>query len=273
MGYVKKQRLEAVLKRDRLIVGGGLAAVVALASAYTIYRAWDMRDTGMDMEMTMPRLESWGAGDFFLTFVMWAVMMVAMMTPSATPMLLTFANINRRRREQQRLFVPTGVFLLGYLVVWAGLAVAATLVQWGLHEAALLSPRVESTSPLLGGVLLLVAGIYQWTPLKRVCLTQCRSPLGFIMSDWREGTRGALGMGLRHGTYCLGCCWVLMGLLFVAGVMNLLWVASIAVFILVEKVAPAGNWVGRATGLLLIGWGALVVTSGLPWGADWVTLA
>jgi predicted metal-binding membrane protein len=248
-----------------MMVVGGLVGVVGLAWAYTAYRAWDMRsaDMGMGMNMAMPLLVSWSAGDFILTFVMWAVMMVAMMVPSAAPMLLTFATINRQRRQRQRPFVPTGVFLWGYLVVWSGFAALATLAQWGLHEGALLSPMLESTSPILGGVLLLAAGLYQWTPLKRVCLMQCRSPLGFIMADWREGTRGALVMGLRHGAYCVGCCWVLMTLLFVAGVMNLLWVGAIAAFILMEKVAPPGNWVSRATGLLLMAWGAVIVMASL----------
>jgi predicted metal-binding membrane protein len=190
---------------------------------------------------------------------MWAVMMVAMMVPSASPMILTFAIVNRRRIEERRPFVPTTVFLLGYLLVWGSFAAAATLGQWGLHTSALLTPMMRSTSDILGGALLIAAGIFQWTPLKRVCLTQCRSPLGFIMSEWREGTRGALVMGLRHGTYCLGCCWILMGLLFVAGVMNLLWVAAIAGLILVEKVAPRGQWVGRVVGLAFTGWGAWMI--------------
>jgi len=255
--------LESVLKRDRLMVVVGVAGVAALAWAYVAYRAWDMRQTDVGMDMAMPQLEPWGAGDFLLTFVMWAVMMAAMMVPSATPMILTFATINRRRREQEHPFVPTGVFLLGYLVVWGGFAALSTLGQWGLHEATLLSPMMKSTNSILGGALLLAAGIYQWSPLKRVCLTQCRSPLGFLMSDWREGRRGAIIMGLRHGSYCVGCCWVLMGLLFLAGVMNLVWVAAIAAFILVEKAAPAGAWVGRAAGLLLLGWGMLVLTAEL----------
>jgi predicted metal-binding membrane protein len=135
--------------------------------------------------------------------------------------------------------------------------------MWGLHTAALLSPMMVSTSPLLGGALLVVAGAFQWSPLKRVCLTHCRTPLGFLMGEWREGTWGALRMGLRHGSYCVGCCWVLMALLFVTGVMNLLWVAAIAAFVLVEKVAPAGPWLSRVTGLLLAGGGAWVVVRAL----------
>lgn len=247
----------AVLKRDRIIVLCGLAALVALSWAYVSYLARDMRN--MDMEMAMPQTQAWGVADFVLMFVMWAVMMVAMMTPSAAPMILTFAGASRRRRERQSPYAPTAVFVSGYLVVWASFSVLATAVQWGLHTASLLSPMMASTSSILGGVLLLAAGIYQWTPLKYACLRHCRSPLGFILNEWREGTRGAFLMGLKHGGYCVGCCWFLMALLFVAGVMNLLWVAAIAGFVLLEKVAPAGYLVGRVAGVMLFGWGALVI--------------
>ncbi|MBX6763901.1 MAG: DUF2182 domain-containing protein [Rubrobacteraceae bacterium] len=249
---------EAVLKRDRTIVISGLAVIAALCWTYTFYQARDMQNMGM--EMAMPRMQAWEIADFVLTFVMWAVMMVAMMMPSAAPMVLMFAKLNRRRQEQQQVpYVSTGVFLLGYLVVWAGFAALATTAQWGLHAAALLSPMMASTSPILGGVLLLAAGVYQWTPLKHACLRHCRSPLGFVLNEWREGRWGAFLMGLKHGGYCTGCCWFLMALLFVAGVMNLLWVAAISGFVLLEKVAPAGHRVSRVAGVVLVGWGAWMV--------------
>jgi predicted metal-binding membrane protein len=244
--------LEAVLKRDRTIVLAGVAGLSALAWAYLLALAWRMPHREMAMAMAMPHMQAWEATEVLLTWVMWAVMMVAMMTPSAAPMILMFATVNRRRRGQQGPFVPTTVFLLGYLLVWGGFSVVATLAQWGLHTAALLSPMMVSTSPMLGGLLLLAAGIFQWTPLKSTCLTQCRSPLGFLITEWREGAWGALLMGLRHGRYCVGCCWVLMALLFVAGVMNLLWVAAMAVFVLVEKVLPRGELVGRVVGGMLM---------------------
>jgi predicted metal-binding membrane protein len=244
--------VEAVLKRDRAIILGGLVGISALAWVYMLYLAWNMQRMDMAMEMTMPRMQAWGAVDLILLFVMWSVMMVAMMIPSATPMILLFASINRRRQAQQRPFVPTVVFLGGYVLVWTGFSALATLTQWGLHAAALLSPMMVSTSPVLGGLLLIAAGIFQWTPLKSACLTHCRSPLSFLMTDWREGTRGALIMGLKHGSYCTGCCWFLMALLFVAGVMNLLWVATIAAFVLVEKVVPRGDVVGRVAGGVLV---------------------
>ena len=249
-------RLEMMLRRDRAIVLAGLAGVAVLAWAYMFYLAGDVNST----EMAMPQMQSWAAMDFVLMYVMWAVMMVAMMVPSAAPMILVFATVNLRRREEQRPFVPTGVFLLGYLLVWGGFAALATLAQWGLHTASLLSSMMgESTSSILGGTLLLIAGIFQWSPLKYACLTRCRTPLGFLMVEWREGWAGALVMGTRHGVFCLGCCWILMSILFVLGVMNLLWIAALAAFVLVEKVAPSGHWVSRLAGLLLIGWGASMV--------------
>jgi predicted metal-binding membrane protein len=243
---------EAVLKRDRAIVLAGVAGLSALAWAYVLVLAGRMPHQDMAMAMAMPQMRAWGMTELLLTWVMWAVMMVAMMTPSAAPMILTFATINRRRRAQQGPLVPTTVFLLGYLLVWGGFSVVATLAQWGLHTAALLSPMLVMTSPIGGGLLLLAAGIFQWTPLKSTCLTQCRSPLGFIMTEWRDGAWGALVMGLRHGSYCVGCCWGLMALLFVAGVMNLLWVAVIAAVVLVEKVLPRGEVVGRLAGGVLV---------------------
>jgi predicted metal-binding membrane protein len=227
------------------------------------YLAWGMKNIDMGLRMAMPQIQSLGAVDFLLTFVMWTVMMVAMMVPSAAPMVLMFGTVNRKRREQQDPFVSTGVFLLGYLVAWAWYSSLATLGQWGLHKAALLSPRMESTSAILGGMLLLAAGIFQFTPLKYACLTRCRSPLGFLLNEWRKGKQGAFIMGLRNGNYCVVCCWALMSLMFVAGVMSVLWMAIIAAFVLVEKVAPGGRWVSRFSGLLLIVWGGWMLTGTL----------
>ena len=250
---------ENVLRRDRIIVLSGLAAITALSWVYVLSLTSDMRDMEMGAEMAMPRMQAWGVADFALTFSMWAVMMVAMMTPSAAPMVLMFAGVNRKRREQQVSYVPTSVFLLGYLVVWAAFSVLATTAQWGLLPVSLLSPRMAATGPAFGGVLLLAAGIYQWTPLKQVCVGRCGPLLGFVLNEWREGRWGALLMGLKHGVYCTGCCWSLMALLLVAGVMNLLWVAAIAAFILLEKVAPAGDRLGRVAGVVLVGWGVWMV--------------
>lgn len=242
--------LDRLLRRDRAVV---LAAVLALAGASWAYVAYLAQEMGrMDMAMAMPMVRTWSAIDLLLLWMMWAVMMVAMMLPSAAPMILLFTSIQRRRRDRAHPYVPAGVFLLGYIVVWALYSALATLLQWGLHTAALLSPMMVSTSPFLGGGLLIGAGLFQFTPLKNACLSACRSPIGFLSTEWREGTRGAFVMGLRHGTYCVGCCWILMALLFVVGVMNLLWVVGIAGFVLVEKLAPAGKWVGQIAGAALI---------------------
>ncbi len=249
--------LERIVRRDRAVVAGGLAVLAAGAWAYLLHLAWGMAAMEpMHSAVAMPRMQAWSLTDLLLLFLMWAVMMVAMMLPSAAPMILLFASVQRRRREQQSPYVPTAVFVLGYLLVWTAYSALATLGQWGLHTAALLSPMMVSTSPVVSGILLTAAGLYQLTPLKNSCLSTCRSPMGFLSTQWREGARGTLGMGIRHGTYCVGCCWALMALLFVAGVMNLRWVALLAGLVLLEKVAPSGVWIGRLAGVLLFGWGA-----------------
>ena len=256
--------LETVLKRDRALVAAGLVALGLLAWAYMFYLARQM-ETMSDMA-GVGMLTAWGPVDFVLMFLMRAVRMGAMMTPAAAPMLLTIAAIHRRRKENDNSrspLVPTGVFLAGYLLVWSGFSLAATLAQWGLHTAALLSPMLSITGPVLGGSLLLLAGAFQWTPLKSACLRHCRTPLGFLTTDWREGYRGALGMGLKHGAWCLGCCWALMALLFVLGVMNLLWIATLAALVLAEKILPAGPWIARSAGLALLAWGLWLIIGGI----------
>lgn len=251
--------MESILKRDRLIIGVALAGLALLAWGYMAFEARAMYHTGVcccaGMKMSGPDTTPWSAATLAPLFLMWAEMMVAMMIPSAAPMILTFALVQRKRREQERPFVSTGIFLLGYLVVWTGFSAVAALAQWVLHARALLSPLMVSTSPRLGGALLLAAGIFQWTPLKNACLTHCRSPLGFLLTDWREGGWGAFGMGLKHGAFCTGCCWFLMALLFVAGVMNLWWIAVIAGLVLLEKVMPRGLLIGKVAGALLAAWG------------------
>lgn len=250
--------LDAVLRRDRLIVGAALFVVAALAWGYLVVQAPSM--SGPDAGMAMPGMEMAAPAGIGVLFAMWFVMMIAMMLPSATPMLLMFAAVNRRRRERQAPVVPIAVFLAGYLIVWGLYSAVVAVAQSLLHDRAMLSPAMAATSPLLSGAILVLAGVFQWTPLKAACLTACRSPLAFVMTGWRDGVRGALVMGVRHGGYCLACCWVLMLLLFVAGVMNLAWVALIAAFVLVEKVSPGGPWVGRVAGAVLAVWGlALLV--------------
>ena len=211
-------------------------------------------------------MHAWSWVDVGALVVMWVVMMVAMMTPAAAPMILVFAALHRRRAAEGQASVPTAIFVLGYLVVWTAFSVVLAVLQSVLHAAALLSPAMATRSPLVAGGLLMAAGIFQWTPLKRACLAACRSPLSFIMNGWREGRGAALVMGLRHGLYCLGCCWALMALLFVAGVMNLLWVATIAIAVLIEKAVPRGDLVGRIAGAGLVLAGVLTAVGAVGAG-------
>lgn len=250
-------RLEGVLRRDRALVIGGLLIVVVLSWSYLLAGAGTMQEMdGMLMPMSAG---PWTVGHAALMLTMWVVMMVAMMLPSAAPMILLYANIARGRRARGERTSSAGIFALGYVAVWSTFSVVAVLLQFWLERAALLSPMMETTSIALAGSVLIAAGIYQWTPLKHACLQHCRSPLDFVLTHWREGSRGAFVMGLRHGLYCVGCCWMLMLLLFVGGIMNLAWIAGLAVFVLVEKLAPAGNWIGRAAGMLLMAWGVAIL--------------
>jgi predicted metal-binding membrane protein len=254
MVLIERTRLEIVLQRDRAAILAALASVTLVAWTYLFYRASTMTFTGgMDMaaHMAMPQLQSWGAIELLLLFFMWAVMMVAMMLPSAAPLLLLFARA-QREKTGSHVLGSAAVLLAGYVLVWTAFSVLAALAQSGLHHAALLSPMMVSTSSVFSGLLFLGAGVFQYTPLKRACLARCRSPLSFLMGEWRTGQWGALLLGFKHGAYCVGCCWMLMGLLFIAGVMNLLWVAAIAALLLVEKAAPKGELVGRLAGGVLI---------------------
>lgn len=232
--------------------------MVVLAWLYLLHAKSAMPD--MDMPgMVMPELNKWEPTTVLLLFVMWTVMMVAMMVPSAAPMVLAFLTVNQRRQAMDRPLVPVAIFLFGYLAVWTAFSAVATFAEWGLHQAAMLSTTMTATSTALNGGLLIAAGLFQWTPLKRACLKGCRSPLSFLMSEWRDGTAGAFVMGLRHGAYCVGCCWVLMALLFVAGVMNLLWVAVIALFVMAEKILAKGELLAHVAGIALIIAGAALM--------------
>jgi predicted metal-binding membrane protein len=305
--------LEAVLRRDRVVVIAALVLVIALSWIYILLGAGmgmsafemtaspfgggadmsvdmgsaDPGDSGAGMTMEQPGSGmaaggsdaasqgsgmamddgmvmamapiAWTLGYAVLMFFMWWIMMVAMMLPSAAPMILLFARFNRTQRDRGAPYVPTGAFALGYLVVWAAFSLVAVSAQWGLERTGLLSSMMASTSVILGAGLLIAAGIYQLTPLKYACLRHCRSPLFFISHHWRPGEWGALRMGLEHGAFCAGCCWFLMALLFYGGVMNLFWIIGLALFVLLEKVAPAGHWVGWIMGIGLIAWGGALL--------------
>jgi predicted metal-binding membrane protein len=209
--------------------------------------------------MDMPMNAAWTLRDFLLTFTMWVVMMIVMMTPVASPLLLVFARSHRSGTNRR---LPGAVmFGAGHLAIWAGFSVLAALVQGALHSAALLSPAMSINSPLVSGVVLIGVGLYQMTPLKSKCLTRCQSPLDFLMSNWREGASGALIIGLRHGLYCLGCCWALMLVLFVVGVMNYAWIAVLTAFVLLEKFGPMGLRIARVAGFALIVAGVVTAMS------------
>ena len=187
--------------------------------------------------------------------VLWVSMMAAMMLPGAAPMILFYAKIAGERGAGRSGATASGVFALGYLVVWSAFSAGAVLLQLAFERYALISPAMRTTSGVVAAIVLVAAGVYQLTPAKRACLRRCRSPLAFVLEHWRPGARGAFVMGLTHGAYCVGCCWLLMLLLFVGGVMNVAWIGGIALFVLVEKTLPAGHWVARAAGVALIVWG------------------
>ncbi len=243
--------LTALLRRDRWIVLGGLAAL-------TVFTAVESQWAGDAMMRTTSRLlvsppARWGPIALATIALMWGVMMVAMMTPTASPMVLAFAGLERRRVGGARApWGTTSTFLGGYLLVWMGFSVLATLAQWGLHSAAMLSAGgMKTASSSIDAVLLVGAGLFQFTTAKSACLKHCRTPVGFLLSEWRTGMDGALVMGIRHGLYCVGCCWLLMLLLFVVGMMNEAWCAALAVLVLAERVLPGGLWLARAVGIVL----------------------
>jgi len=199
-----------------------------------------------------------GVADFLMTWVMWSVMMIGMMSASAAPVVLLFA-ATQTGRDRHGVHVAIPVFGLGYLGIWLGFSAAAALAQTALHQAALLSPAMTIMSSRLSGAILIGAGVYQLTPAKSACLRHCQSPLGFLMSNWREGLRGAARMGLRHGLYCLGCCWAAMGVLFVVGVMNLAWVGLLTAFILLERFGRPGMVAARVGGIVMLAAGVFLI--------------
>ena len=249
----------ANFRRARLPVGAGIVTVLAVSWAYVIYMVWGMENMDAVADsLLMPSMIDWSVVDLLLVFIMWAVMMAAMMLPSSAPLLMLLAKINTERYGRRRALLATGVFGLGYLAVWSGFSLLATLAQWGLLEARLVSSMMNSASPILSAALLAAAGMYQFTPLKHACLARCRSPLSVLLNHWREGFPGAFAMGLRQGAYCTGCCWLLMGLLFVFGVMNLIWIAGLSLLVLMEKLLRQPRWFTQATGAILLAWAALV---------------
>jgi predicted metal-binding membrane protein len=256
--------MEAILRRDRSVVALCLALIVALAWAYLLAGAGmgmsAAEMTRMPKEMAMVRSE-WSLGYALLMFVMWSVMMVAMMLPSAAPTVLLAAALNRRSRSADAPYGPTGCFVAGYLLAWAFFSLLAVSAQWGLERSGLLSDMLHVSSPLLAGALMVAAAVWQLTPVKRACLRHCRTPMRFLTERRRAGHLGAAIMGMEHGAYCLGCCVFLMVLLFVGGVMNLYWIVGLALFVLAEKLLPFGQQIALLAAVCLGLWGVALIAA------------
>jgi len=273
---MSEMAIEAALRRDRAIVAAALIILTALTWAYVWRLAADMDMGDMDMSgfriipagmgLMMPATAPWNTVEFAFVFAMWAVMMIGMMTPSATPMILIYARVGRQAARQGTPLAASAYFAAGYLLSWIGFALVATSAQWALERAALLTPMMAGASDMFSGAVLVAAGFYQWTPLKDACLRQCQAPWLFIQrhGGFRSDASGALALGARHGAYCIGCCWALMALLFVGGVMNVLWIAAIAILVLAEKIIPAGRVISRIAGAGLFAGGAWVLVQALP---------
>lgn len=244
-------------RADRAAVLAGLAAVTAVAWVFTVQLAGAMSLPNGPMEMDTPTPST--ASQLLLVSAMWAAMMVGMMVPSATPMIVAYSDWTRRAPAGRNRVSAVTSFLSGYVLVWLGFSMLAAILQVALERVGLLTAIGATSRPVVGGGLLLLAGLFQVTPWKRSCLRRCRTPLGFLIAEWRDGAGGAVVMGIRHGAYCLGCCWALMAVLFVVGTMNLVWMAAIAGFILAEKVAPGALRVRYAAAAVLVGWGALTM--------------
>jgi predicted metal-binding membrane protein len=265
----------AVLRRDRIVVILALTVLTALAWSYLLWLSADMAMGGMDMTgfrmipsgmgLMVPGHTPWQAMEFAFVFAMWTVMMVSMMTPSAAPMILMYARAGRHAAAQGTPLAATIWFVTGYFLVWVAFALLATFVQWALERTVLLDSAMASTSNILGGLLFVAAGSYQWTQLKDVCLAQCQRPFAFLIRQggFRRDAPGSLMLGLRHGAYCVGCCWVLMTLLLVGGVMNVLWIALLALLIILEKVTSFGRPIAHLAGIVLVAAGAWLFSMGM----------
>jgi predicted metal-binding membrane protein len=255
--------LEKLLLRDRWMIGVTLLALTALCWAWIGPMAVDMYGsmTGSSAWMMTRR---WDVTHQLLLFLMWTVMMVGMMLPSATPALFLYLSVIRKSPDSDRAPLCAYLFAAGYLWVWTLFSLFATALQLLLNRWLLLSPMMEPRAHWFGGSLLLLGGIYQWTSFKKTCLESCRSPVLFITRHWKPGLLGGFQMGMAQGWYCLGCCWALMLLLFAGGVMNLWWIGALTIFVLLEKLAPLGVQGGRLSGAMIILFGVWTLLRGTP---------
>jgi predicted metal-binding membrane protein len=247
-----------VLERERRITTAALLLVAAAAWSFVLAGAAMPDMGGMDPNMVMAP-QPWSPGYAILIFFMWWIMMAAMMLPSAAPAILLYDLV--ARRTQSAGGAATLAFASGYLLVWGGFSLGAALLHWGLDQSGLLTMGMASASPVLAGAILIAAGVWQLTPIKRACLVRCQNPIQYLSHRWRGGSLGALRMGLEHGVHCLGCCWVTMGLLFYGGVMNPAWIAGVALYVLIEKSVPAQHWLARAVGFGLVLGGAATLVA------------
>lgn len=234
-----------------------LGIVATMAWVYTLSGAAVTAPMGAVAMQHM----AWSPAHALLMFAMWWIMMIAMMLPAAAPVALLFAAINRRKRDAAGAFVPTAVFLAGYLAMWGAFSLVATAAQWALDVSGLMSASMATDSERLGGAILMAAGIYQFSPAKTGCLRHCQSPVAFLSRHWHKGAAGALRMGMQHGAYCVGCCWFLMALLFFSGVMNVYWIAGLTLYVAMEKTVRLGHWLRATSGAALGAWGAAIVIS------------
>lgn len=243
------------LRRDRFTIGMALSLVTLLSWAYMLKLAGGMAHHGHETMalMTLPAPPGWDWHTLGLTVSMWCVMMIAMMLPSTAPMVSTFTRVYEQRRQLPGgIVVPTSIFVAGYLAMWSVFGVVAAVLQLALHEAALVASPMDKLGPQASAVLLIAAGALQFSAFKVACLEKCRTPLSFLLAEWREGRVGAFVMGIRHGAFCVGCCWALMLLMFVGGTMNLLWMAGLTVLVLLEKVLRNGYGFSRIAGVVMI---------------------
>ena len=242
-------------RRSRVGVVSGIFAAIVLGWAWIVPMARDMYGPMTGASAWMMR-SNWDAPHLFLLWLMWAVMMAAMMLPSAVPLLLLYDGVLRRRSASGRVAAQVYAMGAGYLLVWVMFSIGATVLQQVLSGMLILNPMMEMPNRTAIGATLLLTGAYQLTPWKAACLSQCRSPLSFVMTRWREGVSGALRMGVEHGGYCLGCCWALMLLLFAGGVMNLAVIVGLTAIVLIEKFTPLGVRTSRVLGVLMLATGA-----------------
>ena len=239
-----------------MIVLSALLLVSGLAWGYVIWLAMP----GMPMMMA-PAFAPWTKVHLLFLVAMWVVMMVGMMTPSAAPMALIYVQVARRSASLGQAFAPVAWFVAGYLLAWTLFSVLAALAQWSLEALALMTPMMASASRPFGALVLMVAGVYQWLPIKDACVSQCRAPLSFVQrhGGFQPRAAGSVRLGFMHGMYCIGCCWAFMLLLFVGGVMNLLWIAALMIFALLEKLIPGGRVISRLAGAGALASGAWMI--------------